>query len=148
MQMKGTVKPYLPSITATERAQRTIDLDHITAVPKQQGWLVRSLCGKRLHAVTLFGLTGLPSHCCSCPATVTCYHILAAMKSIRYQYRASMHKRPNGTRFRQNLLKKGNARSGTKKGRQMDSDYGAKRNTTVEVKILYHSCIRFWNALT
>ena len=62
---------------------------------------------------------------------------MAAMLSINYQFRPSIHRRPNGTQVRRNLLKKANSRSGTKKSRQMDTAVGQasidERNAILKV---------------
>ncbi len=72
----------MPSITTKERAQRVIDMKKIQAVPELQGWLVESVGSKKLYLVRLNSPNGKVEQYCTCPATVTCYHILAGFNCL------------------------------------------------------------------
>lgn len=127
----GTVKKYEPSLTAKARADEIIRNKMISLVPENQCWSVKTLSGIT-HSVSLFDEDGKSKHYCTCSATVTFCHLMAAMKSISYKQKSSS-RQPNGTRMRQNLLKKADKRSGTKKGRVLDKD-NERRKELKQVK--------------
>ena len=119
-----------------EVAQRIHNNEKAVLIPSQTGWSVEGLDGK-LHSVRLFGPNGAPRQYCTCAATATCFHIMAAMMSIGYQPKPSVNRKANGTIMRQNLEKTVNFQSGKKKPRLVDTDHGkakmAARRKNTEV---------------
>ena len=113
--------------------------NRISLVPQQKSFSVRAHDGV-VHSVYLFaGEHGDPKQYCSCPSTVTCSHIMAAMLSIGYRPRESK-KRPNATTMRRNLKysksgTKGNATS-TKKEKKKASTNGLRKLKRKNPKVI------------
>jgi hypothetical protein len=124
------MKKYQKSTTVMERAKLILSLNQVTHVPQQKCFVATDSSGEK-HLVRLFR-DGKPSQHCTCASTVTCSHIMAAMISIDYEYHPRNEK-PNLTRYRKNVNKRADSRSGTKKKSKPSNGYGNIRRKEAQV---------------
>ena len=123
-----------PAISTTvgnvqlDLAQRVLDENRIKQVPELQAFCVSGSNAEKKYAVTLF-----PNESCSCPATGTCYHLLAAMKSVE------MNPKPKRTTVNLSTLAKnrrkltdGKSKAGRKKPRRADYDINPAVDSIVQ----------------
>ena len=117
----GSVRPdnkqELPQshFTQAALAQLVIDQNRIIHVPEMQTFIVEGSRDEK-YAVQLF-----PKEKCQCPATGTCYHVMAAQKSIGL-YRTP-NRKVNLKALAKNSKKTADKRSGRKRPRPLDFDY-------------------------
>ena len=94
-------------------ARNVVDQDKITLVPKMATFVVEG-SNTRKYAVTLH-----PQEMCNCPATTTCYHIIAARMAVGNNEGTKKGK-INLTELRRNVRKTKETKSGQKKPRKCD----------------------------
>lgn len=109
---------YQPSTSAYQRAQLIIAEKRITLIPERQVWIVDGTSGSS-YVLQIFR-NGRRSPSCTCPATTTCSHILAAVVSVGYSMESS--KRPNIEQMRKRSRKGADKTSGRKKPRMHDCE--------------------------
>ncbi|KAK4027591.1 hypothetical protein OUZ56_016633 [Daphnia magna] len=119
----GSNRYYDPSGSTKQRAINIIEEERISLDPKMQSWTVKgSTCKK--YCVEPFN-NGAQCPTCSCAATSTCCHIMAAMIFINYVWQ--LKKQPNTTTMIKNQLKAADKRSGRKKPRVDDTNNNLTR---------------------
>ena len=104
-------------LSQTERAHRLINEGKISFDPKLHTFTILGT-GDKPQVVKLH-----PKETCTCPSTVTCYHIIAAKISISItESNRSGRKQINLTQLRRNARKRREKKSGHKKPRPGDVD--------------------------
>ena len=96
-------------------AKLTVENNGVTFVENQKAFIVNGNNNKK-YAVALF-----PKETCQCPATGTCYHILAARIKIGDNI-SEPKKIINLKQLSKNSLKRNDKKSGRKKPRPNDYD--------------------------
>lgn len=94
-----------------ERALKVIEDGRITLVPEQKAWIVTGSSGNK-YTVQLFR-NGEKRPKCSCPASISCCHILAAMMSVDCV--TSFTKKTTILRMERNSRKAADRRKGGRK---------------------------------
>ena len=102
-------------LSQLERARQVIEQNRLNIDTKLHTFTV--LGTERPHVVTLF-----PKERCSCPATTTCYHILAARMSIGLSEEQQPQRRINLTQLRKNSRTRKEKKSGRKQPRPGDCE--------------------------
>ena len=114
IQFKEESEPATPSnnLSQLDRAKRIIEEKRISFDPNLHTFTIIGSEG-RPQAVKLF-----PKEICTCPATNTCYHILAAKLSIGLESTLNSSKQTlNRTQLRRNARSRKEKRSGRKSAR-------------------------------
>lgn len=96
-------------------ANKVIQSDGVKHIPEMNAFMVRGTSDNK-YSVTLF-----PKEKCQCPSTGTCYHIIAAKKSIGIQTKTQVNDRKLISLMRYKNRPKNQKRLGLKK--QKPSDY-------------------------
>ena len=108
-------KPYVPC-TQQHQAMSVIEEKRITHVPKNNAFIIVGTDPQKIYLTKLF-----PKESCTCPATNTCYHILAARKSIGINILPAK-KHVNLSLLMRKSRKRNDKKSGRKKPRPQDYD--------------------------
>lgn len=116
--VKGVEKGKHYRMSQRSLAKYCIESGGISLCPQSSTFVVRSIYGKRVHAVKLLPEPAV----CSCPSTGLCYHIIAAQMSVGWKEAVDKQT------YSLSMLckKKGRGRpkkSGRKKPRKGDYDY-------------------------
>lgn len=122
-----TTTQTVPPTTQAALAQEVLDQHRIHQVPDAQAFIIQSTKGEK-YCVSLF-----PKEKCSCPAVSTCYHIMAAKKSVGIPIEPTK-KTISLSQLARNARSTADKKSGRKKPRKNDYDIipapDAKRQKT------------------